>query len=98
MTDRLYYTDCYLREFSARVINRSEDGLTVYLDRSAFCGTHVRRTGEIGTILIRKLEKVRNTVRVEFLCGLRAVRRARADFEGLTRVAQALSSSLDDAP
>src|SRR5205814_8776150 len=41
---------------------------------------------------------VRNTVRVEFLCGLRAVRRSRADYEALGRVAQMFSSSLDDAP
>ena len=39
------------------------------LDRSACGGTHVHATGEIGAILIRKLEKVRQTMRVEFLCG-----------------------------
>jgi alanyl-tRNA synthetase len=68
------------------------------LDRSACGGTHVRATGEIGPILLRKLEKVRNTIRVEFLCGLRAVRRARADYDALARVGQMLSSSLDEAP
>ncbi|HEX3747842.1 MAG TPA: alanyl-tRNA editing protein [Bryobacteraceae bacterium] len=68
------------------------------LDRSACGGTHVRTTGEIGAVLLRKLEKVRQTVRVEFLCGGRAIRRARADYEALTRVAQLFSSSLDEAP
>src|SRR5260370_19819813 len=68
------------------------------LDRSACGGTHVRATGEIGPLLIRKLDKVRNTVRVEFLCGLRALRRARADYEALASIAQALSAPLDDAP
>jgi len=68
------------------------------LDRSACGGTHVARTGEIGPILLRKLEKIRNTVRVEFLCGGRAVARARADFEALSRVAQMVSVSLDEAP
>jgi alanyl-tRNA synthetase len=68
------------------------------LDRSACGGTHVARTGEIGPILLRKLERIRNTVRVEFVCGQRAVRRARADFEALSRVAQMVSGSLDDAP
>jgi alanyl-tRNA synthetase len=68
------------------------------LDRIACGGTHVRTTGEIGPVLMRKLEKVRNTTRVEFLCGLRAVRRARADYEALGRVAQMFSSSLDEAP
>jgi len=36
MTDRLYYTDSYLRQFTARIVERSEDGRTVYLDRTAF--------------------------------------------------------------
>lgn len=68
------------------------------LDRSACGGTHVRTTGEIGAILVRKVERVRKATRLEFVCGLRAIRRARADFEALTRVAGALSASLEDAP
>jgi alanyl-tRNA synthetase len=68
------------------------------LDRSACGGTHVRATGEIGAILIRKVERVRKSARLEFVCGLRAVRRARADFEALSRIATSLSASLDDAP
>jgi alanyl-tRNA synthetase len=44
------------------------------------------------------LDRIRNTVRVEFLCGGRAVRRARADFEALTRVSQMVSGPLDEAP
>ena len=68
------------------------------LDHSACGGTHVRSTGEIGLIMIRKLEKARNTLRVEFLCGMRAVRRARADFEALSQTARIFSSSLDEAP
>jgi len=67
------------------------------LDRSACGGTHVRATGEIGGLLIRKVERVRKSARLDFFCGLRAVRRARADFEALTKVAGALSASLDDA-
>lgn len=68
------------------------------LDRSACGGTHVRATGEIGPILIRKLEKVRSTLRVEFVCGGRAVRRARADYEALSQVARAFSAPLDETP
>lgn len=68
------------------------------LDRSACGGTHVRATGEIGPILLRKLEKIRGTTRVEFLCGVRAICRARADYDGLNRVAQVFSATLDDAP
>ena len=68
------------------------------LDRSACGGTHVRSTGEIGLILLRKLEKIRQSVRVEFVCGGRAAGRARADYEALTKVAQLFSASLDDTP
>jgi len=67
-------------------------------DRSACGGTHLRSTGEIGAVLVRKLEKVRQTVRVEFLCGGRATRRARADYDALNRVAQLFSASFDEAP
>jgi alanyl-tRNA synthetase len=68
------------------------------LDRSACGGTHVRATGEIGAALLRKTDKVRGNVRLEFLCGGRAVGRARADFDALTKIAQAFSCPLDDAP
>ena len=66
------------------------------LDRSACGGTHVRTTGEIGPILLRRTEKIRQSVRVEFVCGGRAVRRARADFEALSRIAQLFSAPLDE--
>jgi alanyl-tRNA synthetase len=68
------------------------------LDRSACGGTHVRSTGEIGSVLLRKMEKIRQSVRVEFLCGARAVRRARADYEALAKAAQLFSSPLDEVP
>jgi alanyl-tRNA synthetase len=43
-------------------------------DRSACGGTHVRTTGEIGLLLLRRTERTRGHVRVEFLAGWRAVR------------------------
>jgi alanyl-tRNA synthetase len=68
------------------------------LDRSACGGTHVRATGEIGPILIRKAERVKQNVRLEFLCGTRAVRRARADLDLLTRLAGQFSAALHELP
>src|SRR5215470_2574093 len=50
-------------------------------------GTHVRRTGQIGTILLRSCTKIRQDWRVEFLCGHRAEAAARRDFELLARLA-----------
>ncbi|HLK65241.1 MAG TPA: alanyl-tRNA editing protein [Bryobacteraceae bacterium] len=67
-------------------------------DRSACGGTHVRATGEIGPILLRKSDKVRQTTRVEFLCGGRAVRRARADYDALYKTAQLFRAQLDEVP
>ncbi len=68
------------------------------LDRSACGGTHVRRTGEIGAVLLRRSEKIRSDTRVEFVCGARAIRRARADYQALAAAAQLFSAPLDDVP
>jgi alanyl-tRNA synthetase len=67
------------------------------VDRSACGGTHVRSTAEIGPILLRSVEKVRKSTRIEFVCGSRALRRARRDFESLASIGASLSASLDDA-
>jgi len=67
------------------------------LDRSACGGTHVRHTGEIGPILLGRVERVRKAARVEFVCGSRATRRARAHHQALTRLGAALSTSVDSA-
>ena len=60
-------------------------------DRSACGGTHVRSTAEIGAIQIRGLEKIRGNVRIEFACGMRAVRAARADFRLLSEVSRTVA-------
>jgi alanyl-tRNA synthetase len=73
--------------------------ISIYdLDRSACGGTHVKATGEIGPILIRKLDRIRGNQRIEFLCGLRAVKRARADFEAIASAARAFSAAPDEVP
>jgi alanyl-tRNA synthetase len=60
-------------------------------DKNACGGTHVRSTGQIGALLLRTVEKVSRGVRVEFLCGLRAVRAARADLAILREASGLLS-------
>ena len=67
-------------------------------DLNACGGTHVRSTGQIGSILLRKTEKVKQGVRVEFVCGLRAVRTARRDFETLTDAAAVFSTHIWEVP
>jgi alanyl-tRNA synthetase len=73
------------REGDIRLIEIDE------IDLNACGGTHVRATGEIGGLLIRGTERVRGGLRVEFVCGLRAVVTARRDLATLTRAATALS-------
>jgi alanyl-tRNA synthetase len=68
------------------------------VDRSACGGTHVASTGAIGVVLLRRVERVRKSARVEFVCGLRAARRARADYDALADVAASFSAAVDDVP
>ncbi|MBC8090168.1 MAG: hypothetical protein H7Z40_23160 [Phycisphaerae bacterium] len=68
------------------------------LDRSACGGTHVRRTGEIGAILLRRAEKAKGHTRIEFQCGTRAVSTARRDAGMLTRVASLFTAAVADVP
>jgi alanyl-tRNA synthetase len=67
-------------------------------DLTACGGTHARATGQIGSILLRKIEKVKQGVRVEFVCGLRAVNTARRDYSALTEAASLYSSHIYDVP
>jgi alanyl-tRNA synthetase len=67
-------------------------------DLNACGGSHVRSTGQIGAILLRKTERVKQGVRIEFVCGLRAVRTARRDFETLTEAAALFSTHIGEVP
>jgi alanyl-tRNA synthetase len=67
-------------------------------DLSACGGTHVNATGQIGSILLRKTEKTRQGMRVEFVCGGRAVAAARRDYSTLAEAASLFSAKLADVP
>jgi alanyl-tRNA synthetase len=67
-------------------------------DLTACGGTHVASTAQIGGILLRKAEKTKQGWRVEFVCGLRAVSTARADFSTLTESAALFSAHIRDLP
>jgi alanyl-tRNA synthetase len=67
-------------------------------DLTACGGTHVLHTGQIGGILLRKIEKVRHGFRVEFVAGQRAVSTARSDFSTLTETAALFSTHIYDVP
>ena len=68
------------------------------VDRSACGGTHIRATGEIGPLSIRRVEKYKKFTRVEFRCGWLALKRARADFEALSTMATRMTSAIDELP
>lgn len=68
------------------------------IEHNACGGTHVRSTGQIGGLFIRGTEKVSRGVRVEFVCGLRAVRAARTDASILAKTTAALSVGAPDIP
>ena len=73
------------REGDIRLIEIDE------IDLNACGGTHVEATGQIGGLLIRGTERMRQGLWVEFVCGVRAVATARQDLARLTRTAAALS-------
>lgn len=80
------------RQGSLRIV--TIDGV----DRSACGGTHVDHTGEIGGMLLRRAEKTKGHSRIEFVCGHRAIARARIDADLLGRAARLLSASPHDLP
>jgi alanyl-tRNA synthetase len=63
-------------------------------DHSACGGTHCQRTGEVGLVKIARWEKIREDVRVEFLCGGRALR----DYRWRNAALNALAGELSTAP
>jgi len=67
-------------------------------DLSACGGTHVNRTGGVGLILLRKVERMKGLTRVEFVCGDRAIRQARRDFKVLSEAARLFSAAPDTLP
>lgn len=80
------------REGSLRVIEIAD------CDLNACGGTHVRSTGQIGSILLRKIEKVSRGFRIEFVCGMRAVTRSRAEANILAETGALLSAGAREIP
>ena len=66
------------------------------IDRQPCGGTHLARTGQAGMLLLRKLERRRDVWRLEFICGGRALKAARADYAALWHSATLLSCSTAD--
>jgi alanyl-tRNA synthetase len=67
-------------------------------DLSACGGTHVARTGAIGTIAISAWERFKGGQRVQFLCGARALHRFRSTRDWLAAGVRLLSILPDELP
>ena len=67
------------------------------LDRSPCGGTHVARTGQVGLVTIQRWDKIRDSLRLEFACGYRALARAARRRDELRRLGAAFSSPEEDA-
>lgn len=67
-------------------------------DHSPCGGTHPRRTGEVGSVVIRRWERYKGGVRVEFLCGGRAVRDSRLRHRLLSGLAAELHVAQTELP
>src|ERR1700733_210140 len=68
------------------------------LDVNACGGTHVGSTSQIGAVLLRGTERIRQSVRVSFLCGNRAIAAARADDALLSQLGREFSVGRPDLP
>lgn len=68
------------------------------LDVNACGGTHVTSTSQIGAVLLRGTERIRQSTRISFLCGRRAIEAARSDDALLTQFSRELSATRPDLP
>lgn len=80
------------REGDIRLVEVAE------FDLSACGGTHVSASGGVGVICIRKVDRAKGQARVEFVCGGRALRRARQDYAILSEAGRLLSSGFEAVP
>ena len=60
-------------------------------DMCACCGTHVARSGQVGLVKLLSCQKFRDGVRLELLCGRRALDYLSASWEQARQIGQALS-------
>ena len=67
-------------------------------DASACCGTHVRRTGDIGIIRILDLESKKNGTRVSFTAGLAALEFSQSETSILKELRQLSKCSTAELP
>ena len=65
-------------------------------DTCACCGTHVRSSGQVGLVKLLSVQKFRDGVRIELVCGNRAMHYLSANLEQNRQVSNLLSAKLMD--
>ncbi len=68
------------------------------VDASPCCGTHCERTGQVGPIKVLRCERHRGGVRVEFVCGRRALRDYAARLEALRSLGRTFTTDDLETP
>lgn len=88
-----------LNALQLRKLPKVEDNIRIveifHTDLSACCGTHVNQTGEIGLIKLIKTEKVRQTTRLHFKCGYRALEEIQKNSKALSNINQLFNTHTD---
>ena len=81
---------------------KEEDDLRVVeiqgFDFSGCCGTHVKRTGEVGMTKVVRWERYKGGTRVTFLCGERALKDYQKKTDVLRDVCQTMTAGEYDVP
>jgi alanyl-tRNA synthetase len=68
------------------------------IDRSACGGTHVASLAEAGFLLIRRRERMRGNMRLEFVAGNRALACAQRDYAVVAELSRIAAAGVDDLP
>jgi alanyl-tRNA synthetase len=66
------------------------------VDMCACCAPHVKRTGEIGQLMVASAARYKGGTRLHILCGGRALKAARQDADFLSETGQLLSCSKEN--
>jgi alanyl-tRNA synthetase len=68
------------------------------IDRSACGGTHTASLAEAGFILIRRRERIRSNMRLEFVAGNRALTCAQRDYTVVSELSRIAAATVNDLP
>lgn len=98
----LYPTKAELKKLSIKKVpSKPNEQIRVVkigdIDVNPCCGLHPRSTIEVQLIKIVKWEKYKNSTRIEFLCGERAIRESLLKFQFSSKICTTLNSSESEA-